>query len=1242
MKAALIIAGSDYDDPRFAPLRAPRLDAEQLAQVLRDPAIGGFGDVRVLLNRPKLEIEESIEALLSDRRSDDLLLLHFSCHGVRDKAGRLHFATTGSRWNRLRSTSVSSSFVNEQLDLCRAGRKVLLLDCCFSGAFARGLAPRSSEDIGLQEAITSRGTVVFAATGTAGFAFERDGSEDNTDHPQLSLFTGAVVHGLKTGAADLNGDGHIDVQELVDYVTDRIREIAPEQQPTSFSTHVRGRILLARGCRPERPGGNGEASARALAPAVTADTARGEHADTAVSTVEPDDAAAPFDSGRWVRLLGYYADCVEQEAALEAIPTDAGNERYVISGGQELLLSGMADHLPADRQVLDLVGRAPDEEILYYGYPVIVFQDPAREAGRMAKGWRLAPLLLLEVALNDGPEGPRLSITSPKPALHPALHRACGLPLVEFRTLAEAYEPPWLGKDLPRMGAHIQDLLDRLGIRSVQPIEPTSLGTDLALQPIRAGARNSAIIFRGTSPQGPTTGLVKELRQLQRQPERMRDTALAALEHIGTHQIGPEATMPVVAPMELNDAQEGLLHSAMAARLTVATGPPGTGKSQLITNVIATAWPAQQSVLLASTNNKAVDVVVERANRVAPGLVIRTGNQQYREQAGDMIAALLANRHAEPNHATAGSTLRARRAAVEELRERLADVAEAEAELALLATRRKRLTGELGWTLGGLPTPLTDEQALGRWRTWTRWGLRYRRIGAWPRARIRSRLLLDPQPPALERLHRLLTYEIECRQALRRLAALAPTDELWEKLRSAEQEWHKASVALAIASAGDALHHGSMTIERLRRSWRTPSSSQRTFSEALNHLRAWATTTRSAARALPLTPGLFDLVVIDEASQVPIPDVLPLLYRAQRALIVGDPMQLEHIAKLPEIEERACRQRAGLSDAWLERRFLDYRAHSAYAALERTAGVPLLLDEHYRCHPDIIEIVNRPFYQGRLTVLTEPRNLRLTDPPTPAVRWIDAPGHVEHPPGGSAQNQPEAAAVVAAVQNLDLTLPRGATIGVVTPLKAQQLLLERQLQTVVPKNRELVVGTAHTFQGDECDAIVLSPVSSAGIRNQTRNWLCHEANLWNVAITRARAYLMVVGDQTHWASLDGVLSQLARTYSQNNRPDTPKEDPETLYRLHRALLEAGLSPRRSVLIGGYRCDFLIEDADRPTAILVDSGGDEGDPGRRLRQRLTRRDLVEHSGVSAILVPAWTCLERPERVAAWVIGRTRHA
>ncbi|HEU4398348.1 MAG TPA: caspase family protein, partial [Actinomycetota bacterium] len=248
-RAALIVACDGYADPKFSGLRAPVQDAQALSEVLSDPGVGDF-QVRTLLNEPAFLVNEEIEGFFAERRRDDLLLLYFSCHGVKDQSGRLYFATTNTKLSRLGATGISSTFVCEQMERSASRRVAILLDCCYSGAFARGLLPRGGEGIDLEERFGGRGRAVITASNAMEYAFE--GDELSMEAGQPSVFTSAVVEGLRTGQADLDGDGWVSVDDLYEYVYEQVRETTPHQTPSMFA-NLQGELFLAHNPNPVAP-----------------------------------------------------------------------------------------------------------------------------------------------------------------------------------------------------------------------------------------------------------------------------------------------------------------------------------------------------------------------------------------------------------------------------------------------------------------------------------------------------------------------------------------------------------------------------------------------------------------------------------------------------------------------------------------------------------------------------------------------------------------------------------------------------------------------------------------------------------------------------------------------------------------------------------------------------------------------------------------------------------------------------
>ncbi|MBM2617500.1 caspase family protein [Actinoplanes sp. LDG1-06] len=247
---ALVVAVDRYDHSELRKLRSPAADAQTLADVLGDEQLGGF-TVDVQHNPTASEIAEHVESVLAARRSTDLVLVHFSCHGLKDDSGRLYLAASNTRPDRLKSTAVSSALIGQLMQDSRAQRVVLLLDCCYSGAFAHHLVHRSGSDVNVHDQFRQddldegRGRVVITASTAMEYAFEGADLADGAA-PQPSIFTRAVADGIRTGEADKDRDGKIGLTELYDYVYDRVRVENPNQNPTKSEFGVRGDIYVSR------------------------------------------------------------------------------------------------------------------------------------------------------------------------------------------------------------------------------------------------------------------------------------------------------------------------------------------------------------------------------------------------------------------------------------------------------------------------------------------------------------------------------------------------------------------------------------------------------------------------------------------------------------------------------------------------------------------------------------------------------------------------------------------------------------------------------------------------------------------------------------------------------------------------------------------------------------------------------------------------------------------------------------
>lgn len=242
-RLALVIATGTYSDPALSKLRAPGSDAIDLAAVLEDTGIGEF-EVETLLDASAEKLRRQVAHFCSQVSPGDLVLVYLSCHGVLDDRGRLYYASTDTDRSLLAATALPAAWLNEQLEDCRGRRQILVLDCCHSGAFAKGA--KGESELALGERFEGRGRVVLTGSRGTEYSFEHD---EVVGESSSSVFTGALIAGLRSGDADRDGDGVVSVGELYDYAYDAVRAKEARQTPTLWTYGAEGEIAVARSPR---------------------------------------------------------------------------------------------------------------------------------------------------------------------------------------------------------------------------------------------------------------------------------------------------------------------------------------------------------------------------------------------------------------------------------------------------------------------------------------------------------------------------------------------------------------------------------------------------------------------------------------------------------------------------------------------------------------------------------------------------------------------------------------------------------------------------------------------------------------------------------------------------------------------------------------------------------------------------------------------------------------------------------
>ncbi len=713
-----------------------------------------------------------------------------------------------------------------------------------------------------------------------------------------------------------------------------------------------------------------------------------------------------------------------------------------------------------------------------------------------------------------------------------------------------------------------------------EPPEPGALGVG-PIGRAAPGIYNRAIICAVERSQF-TRGLESELDALaKKSPTEVAGTALGAWVDRVPRYTGTATKAPDLwEPLPLNREQREAVQRALTERLTVITGPPGTGKSQVVTALLINAVVQGQRVLFASKNNKAVDVVEERLNGFGSRpVLLRLGSDDHRQRLAEHLDALRGGRataddfdayklqteyHTRLLELLSEHSQRLERTVA--LRNQT-DRLEREVEKA-----RDTMAAEEFAAIQGIPSQEMDallaagesvQAALARGDRATAgviarlfWPLvgssRMKALGAAIddfRRALHAHAFAELPPLGSQDFHTLAAYahsvlarqkataqardyfavlgglreapplELVARETLElRRRITANSIDLWcswvrtQPSRLTEHDRRAlgdfSAVLRLIVGANKANEHLHADVF---------SRYYKLFDQVSDFLPAWAVTALSARWRLPLAPGAFDLLVIDEASQCDIASALPLLFRCKRVVIIGDPMQLHHISAVPEALDFQKLEAHSLADEYLS---WSYTAHSLYdlaSSLADAEGVVQLRD-HHRSHPDIIEFSNRHFYDSTLRIATKLNSLSPVWEDSPFVRWLDIAGQASRPSGGSLFNETEAHAVVEELRKLMRSSYSGS-VGVVTPFREQANCIQRILASDIALQgwasaHGCMIETAHRYQGDERDAIIFSPVISRGAPDGSLRFLSTNGHLFNVAITRARATLIVVGDKT--------------------------------------------------------------------------------------------------------------------------------
>jgi very-short-patch-repair endonuclease len=1040
---------------------------------------------------------------------------------------------------------------------------------------------------------------------------------------------------------------------------------------------------------------------------------------------------APTPTTEISRLCRYYLECISQdmdEGASVFARNQYGDPDYAQLSSLPIDSDGDWWNSPGVGRLLGKVRGDRGKLMLWLGYPVRLRQHRTPRW----EGFFVEPVLMWPILLPDA-NGDAPRIDEQTPMLNAKFLRSVAMG--DGMQLAEeaARLTDELGLGVPAAELpEADELVERLvRIRPdwdwQQGLNPGICSTSPLAELTTTGIYNCAVIIPGQrSPY--TQGLETELKSLsETAEENLRGTALGrwltADIPIGAPKL-PESD-PLIEVLPMNTEQRAAVRAALTATHTVVTGPPGTGKSQVVTNMLVNAAWRGMKVLFASKNNKAVDVVESRVNGLGNRpVLLRLGSKDYQARLAGYLTQLLAGNPGAEVQANYGEALErhrglaARLAELDIVQQNTLDVRNTVDRLDADADAGRQLFGSGFTTM----TAAVYDQGVSHLRALNKavdavdcekqglltrlfWGslraARARHLAAKIQAAggtLKALRLAWPQWQETEGLSALRAKLSELRQRVELAGKVVKYREALAVLQKCPSF---ESIAQQRTALADEVSHNSA---RLWRDWvqlaparlgaaqrkdvadyaaalqlMTGPDADRVHSSVKQRARSlqakvtslfscWGITSLSARGRIPMEPGYFDLVVIDEASQCDIASVLPLLFRAKRSVVIGDPMQLRHISALTKPRDSELQHKHGLVEnrlGWM------YSVNSLFdlaASIVPSENI-IYLRDHHRSHADIIGFSNKAFYEGRLRVATRYPQLKRPRTTQPGIVWQDVGGAAARPREGGAVNPDEACAVVDAL--VDLLVRRGypGSVGVVTPFRAQAQLLQslvqarRELDSVAAR-AELLVDTVHKFQGDERDVMFFSPVVSKGISAGALGFLRGNGNLFNVAITRARGLLHVVGDRKAAATCGvdylenfaGYVSTLdaarvepagvapavvAQDYPVVTHPERVSEWERILYR---SMVAAGLRPIPQFSVEQYDLDFALFEGSHKLAIEVD-----GERYHRswtgelcLRDQLRNQRLIElgwdvqRFWVYEIRDDSDRCIKR---LTDWVAGRS---